>query len=163
MKIPRRFQSFGRQLDFLLDEIIRALRDLEAGPVVAGNVETFFNGTDSAVERHLLYGFDDGILAAAVGGASSVEPLMQSLAFAGAGKEFPVKVIGRTRVLLEDPSVSVAVGGWGWLSTTPGKVTPSLPSSGARYRVCQFASTAVNRDGSVEAWLFLFPQSGGVI
>jgi len=131
------------------------------GAAGTGETPMVFNDSAEAVAPFLIYGITDQAIARAASGAVPVEPLFQALTGAAPGKTFPVRVIGPARMMLADPSETVYPGLWGWLSpTSPGKVTITMPTSGRRYRVCQFASSLVDSGGGVSAHLLLFPQGG---
>lgn len=162
--LRRRAHNTGmRWLDALLDELIVAINEL-VGADVSPAVETIFNDGSASTRRFGLYGFDaDGLIAPAVGGAAAIEPLFQALTVAPPGGEIQIRRGGRTFVLLEDASATVARASRLWLSDTlAGTVTTTRPSAG-RFSVGRAASSIVQQDGSIGAWLTIFGQSGGGI
>jgi len=167
-RLLKRARSFGRELDILLDRFGMAIAELQLAASRGVAEETVLNDSGSTTRRYLLYGRDlavgDGKIALASAGAAPVEPFFVALASVGIGDELPISRGGRNRLLLEDPGDMIARGGWVWLSQTrPGRVTPTIPPTGRRWRVGHFASSIVNADGSADCWLTIFPQSGGVL
>lgn len=167
-RIPKRSKSFGRELNIVLDNMDKAIAELQLAATKVSSAEMAFNDSGSSVRRFMLYGrsasVENGKLALATAGASPVEPSFVALASVGDGDEFPISRGGRNCLLLEDPTVAITRGGWVWLSQTkPGKVTSAMPATGRRYRMGHFAKGTINADGSADCWLTIFPQAGGAL
>jgi len=164
-RLPPRSESFGRKLDYLLDSIYRAILELQEAATMPLGGETAYNNGETAVQKNLLYGLDsEGRIAPSIGGILPVEPIFMALATAGTGQEFPIQRGGRVQFRLESPGSTVTRGSWVWLSTTlAGRVTPTRPVTGSRFRVGHFAGDLVSSESLVSGWLTIFPQSGAAL
>lgn len=162
LPLPKRSKTFGRELDILLDQYYSAIEELQ-NVKRESTVETIFNDSGNSMEQYLLYGRDvtTGELGPAFG---QLEPSFQALAAAGDAQEVPIKRGGRTRLVLADPNEAVSRGQWAYLSSVvAGRVTAVPDPAQFVYRVGHFASSSIDGAGTVEAWLHLFAQAGGIL
>ena len=131
----------------------------------SATISTLLNNSGGLVQKGYFYGLDSsGLLTLAKAGAVGIEPMLLSLALAGANESFAFATAGSCAVMLESGITAVTAGTWGWLSAkTPGAVTPVKPDVAMAWRVCTFTSNAISAAGLVQAWVNIFAQAGGSV
>lgn len=157
---PRgRRRSFGRQLDFELDEMNAALsrnRELQVAP---GSVMEIVNNSTRVVRPNLVYGraSANGPVELAYSGARA---MLVALNRAEPGKMIQALVVGPAmlRVAPGITSADIEAAPLLWVANeAPGFVTPVLPAAGKRFFVGAPQSSKIDK-GFIHAMVNLMMQ-----
>ena len=165
--LPRRKNLSSRREEMLADQNARALDLVSKQPPPQSSAPSVENNGGSTTVPRFIYGQGTSGLAAAIATSPSshVRPLYQVLEAVPQGGRSRIQTSGDTKAYLEggDAGTAPTGGQVAWLSATEGgKVTATMPETGARITVGIFRSSRIV-DGQVELDLQFSSSIGGGI
>lgn len=147
MSIRRNFTTGSRDLDSYLDRIVSATgrdsRDLDGSPRIE-------NTGSKATRPGRLYGRDSSRAVVLATTTAPEGPKWLALESVVPGQAFRYLTHGSSLVIMDDSSLTPAIGDVAYLSpTVAGAVTPTKPASGLQWRCGTFAAARADSSGLI--------------